>query len=52
MPDREAQTMTVVREGELVVLVIGVGDHASERWVLRPTLRKKMLIELFKAVVG
>ena len=49
--DREAPVMAVVREGQLVVLVIGQGDGVSERWVLRPSVAKKLLIELFKVVV-
>ena len=49
--DREAPVMAVVREGQLVVLVIGQGDGVSERWVLRPSVAKKLLVELFKVVV-
>lgn len=51
-PNKEAKTMAIVHEDSLVILVIGHGDGMSERFVLRPTLRKKLLIELFRIIVG
>ena len=53
MRDREAKTMTVIKEGDMVLLVIGEGEDGNfKRFILRPSLRKKILIELFKTVVG
>ena len=45
-------TATVVREGDQIFLVLGPGDHTSQRFELSFSLARKLLVDLFRVVVG
>lgn len=45
-------TATVVKEGDQIFLVIGPGDHSSQRFEITFSLARKLLVELFRIVVG
>lgn len=42
----------VVKEGEQIFLVIGPGDHTCQRFEISFSLARKLLIDLFRIVVG
>lgn len=45
-------TATVVREGDQIFLVLGPGDHSAQRFELSFSLARKLLVDLFRVVVG
>lgn len=45
-------TATVVKEGDQIFLVVGPGDHSAQRFELTFSLARKLLVDLFRVVVG
>lgn len=45
-------TAAIVKEGDQIFLVLGPGDHTSQRFELTFSLARKLLIDLFRVVVG
>ena len=43
---------TVVKEGDQIFLVVGPGDHSAIRYELTFSLARKLLVDLFRVVVG
>lgn len=48
----KALTATAVKEGDQIFLVIGPGDHTAIRIELTFSLARKLLVDLFRIVVG
>lgn len=45
--ERAARIATIVNEGGTIYLVLGEGDHTSDRWLLSESLVRKLVSEGF-----